>query len=111
MSPLGVVGRSHYDRYCARCLLRRADDGRGSADGNVDFERNELGGQRRQMGDISSSKAPLDLEIVAFDVAKFAHAAHERTEPTGFKTIGTSWQGQETNQPHFALLRANSRGI
>src|SRR4029077_13103459 len=63
--------------------------------------------QTRQALEVTIGKAPLDEQILTFDVAKLPHSFQERSSI--LRGYGSRAPGQKTDAPHFALLLSEGR--
>jgi hypothetical protein len=72
---IGRVG--HDNGNCGGCPLQRRQGSRYPGDKEIDFQSHELRRNLRKSLIPSFQRAPLDDEILSFDIAKLVHALHE----------------------------------
>ncbi len=90
-------------------LLSRADDRRRSRHYDIDLQLDQLRCQACKAPLLTARKSPVDLQVLAFDVAELAHSARERSKSTAFEWLGSLRQCQEPDAPDALLLSKATR--
>ena len=104
-----ITAARHHDGNRRSRFLCRMRGGRCRGDNQVDIQPHQLCRVHRRQIVSPFRKAPLDQQVLALDIAEFAHALQERTEQAGNERHRPTALGHEADAPDF--LRPLREGI